>query len=108
MIKYSNPIIISFPNKHRRLANRIYNVTHDMRDLSVSLCNKHNTLETAQCLNDKLDILRLLLREACEKNFYEIKEVPPLSLHQWDVWSRYNDEIGRLIGGALNSIESSY
>ena len=77
-----------------------------MRDLSISLGNLHDQKRNVELLDDKLDCLRLLLREAMEKEFYNPNRTPPLSTHQWEVWSRVNDEIGRLIGGATKTVEN--
>jgi hypothetical protein len=106
MIKYADPIIDGFSSANRRLGNRIYNIIHDMRDLSISLGNLHDQKKNVELLDDKLDCLRLLLREAMEKEFYHPNRTPPLSTHQWEVWSRANDEIGRLIGGATKTVDN--
>lgn len=106
MIKYADPIIMNFSSADRRLSNRLYNIIHDMRDLSISLSNHHESHKNVNLLDDKLDSLRLLLREATEQEFYSPKRKPPLSKHQWSTWSIYNDEIGCLIGGAIKSVNS--
>lgn len=103
MIKYSNPIILSFNRKYRKLGNKIFDVTHELRDLSISVGNHHDDRKNIQLMDDKLDILRSLLKEACEPDFYKLGELPPLSIHQWEVWSVKVNEIGRIIGGVLRS-----
>ena len=48
--------------------------------------------------------LKELLDVASDRDYYR-KEAPPLSLHQREVWSRLNEEIGKMIGGYLQSLE---
>lgn len=106
MIMYADPILLGFSNKYRRLSNRIYNVIHDMRDISISIGNNHNITSNIKLLDDKLDCLRMYLRESYERDFYHPNETPPLSAHQWEVWNSYNDEIGAFVGSIMGGLSA--
>ena len=45
-----------------------------------------------------------LIRMAADKDYSGPKYAPPLTRHQEEVWSRMNDEIGRMIGGYIKSL----
>lgn len=49
-------------------------------------------------------MLRHLIRMAADKDYSGPKYAPPLTRHQEEVWSRMNDEIGRMIGGYIKSL----
>lgn len=44
------------------------------------------------------------IRMAADKDYSGPKYAPPLTRHQEEVWSRMNDEIGRMIGGYIKSL----
>ncbi len=66
---------------------------------------RRNILErlSTQELDIELEWLRLLIRLAADKEASG-KYPPPLSVHQYEVWSRYNAEIGKLLGKYIQSL----
>lgn len=46
----------------------------------------------------ELEWLRNLVRMAANKDLCGAKFAPPLSMHQYETWARYNTEIGCLLG----------
>ena len=105
MVKYGYPITMRFSRKDRELADQLRVSMLTVYRLSVEIDKKYFKKNTTQSLDVELAALRQLVRMAADKDFYGGKYAPPLSMHQYEVWARYNDEIGRLLGGYLKSLE---
>ena len=56
-------------------------------------------------LDIEVDVLRNLLRLAKDPNLYP-NQKPCLDFHTWEVWMRKVDEIGRMIGGYSEWVNS--
>lgn len=104
MIKYGRPLTKQFPRKDRDLADDMRASMLRMYHLAVQLEKKYYRKNTAQELDIELDWLRHLVRLAADKEVAGVKFAPPLSEHQQEVWSRYNKEIGNLLGGYIESL----
>ena len=74
-----------------------------MFHLVVEIEKKYFRKTTTQELDIELEWLRLLIRLAADKEASG-KYPPPLSVHQYEVWSRYNAEIGKLLGKYIQSL----
>jgi hypothetical protein len=62
----------------------------------IIVCNKwYHKKTTLQDLDAELDVLRAYVRLAFNLGFLPIKK--------YEVWSKMNDEIGRMIGGWIKS-----
>lgn len=105
MIRYGYPLTMGFSRKNRELADEMRRSMLTIYRLSVEIDKKYFKKNTTQSLDVELVVLRQLVRMAADKDFYGGKYAPPLSMHQYEVWARYNDEIGRLLGGYLKSLE---
>ena len=49
----------------------------------------------------ELDVLRGMGLLAASKDLHGGKYPPPLTMHQYETWAKFNDEIGRLLGGYI-------
>lgn len=105
MIQYGYPLTMGFSRKNRELADEMRRSMLTIYKLSVEIDKKYFKKNTTQSLDVELAVLRQMVRMAADKDFYGGKYAPPLSMHQYEVWARYNDEIGRLLGGYLKSLE---
>lgn len=105
MIRYGYPLTMGFSRKNRELADEMRRSMLTIYKLSVEIDKKYFKKNTTQSLDVELAVLRQMVRMAADKDFYGGKYAPPLSMHQYEVWARYNDEIGRLLGGYLKSLE---
>ena len=104
MIRYGRPLTKQFSRKDRDLADDMRTCMLRMYHLAVELEKKYYRKTTAQELDVELDWMRNLVRLAADKECSGAKFAPPLSVHQYEVWARYNDEIGRLLGRYIDSI----
>ena len=103
MIRYGRPLTKNFPRKDRDLADDIRSCMNKMFHLVVEIEKKYFRKTTTQELDIELEWLRLLIRLAADKEASG-KYPPPLSVHQYEVWSRYNAEIGKLLGKYIQSL----
>lgn len=103
MIRYGRPLTKNFPRKDRDLADDIRSCMNRMFRLVVEIEKKYFRKTTTQELDIELEWLRLLIRLAADKEASG-KYPPPLSVHQYEVWSRYNAEIGKLLGKYIQSL----
>ena len=104
MIRYGRPLTKQFSRKDRDLADDMRTCMLRMYHLAVELEKKYYRKTTAQELDVELDWMRNLVRLAADKGCSGAKFAPPLSVHQYEAWARYNDEIGRLLGRYIESI----
>ncbi len=105
MIQYGRPLTKQFSRKDRDLADDLRGCMLRMYHLAVELEKKYYRKTTAQELDVELDWMRNLVRLAADKKCCGAKFAPPLSTHQYEVWARYNEEIGRLLGKYIASLK---
>lgn len=106
MMKYGMPITYGFSRRNKELADEIRRSMLTMYRLTVKIEKKYFKKTTTQDLDEELAVLRHLIRMAADKDYSGPKYAPPLTRHQEEVWSRMNDEIGRMIGGYIKSLRS--
>lgn len=94
MMKYGRPLTKNFSRKDRDLADDMRVSMLKMYHLAVELEKKYYRKTTAQELDVELEWLRNLVRMAADKDLCGAKFAPPLSMHQYETWARYNTEIG--------------
>ncbi len=104
MIKYGRPLTMQFSRRNRDLADELRQTMTHMYHLAVELEKKYYRKTTTQELDTELEWLRHLVRMSADKEVCGVKFAPPLSTHQYEVWARYNNEIGRLLGAYLKSL----
>ena len=107
MLKYGMPLANGFPRRNRKLADTMRDAMLEMYRLAVRLEKKYYKKTTLEDLDIELAVLKEFVVLASDKDYCGEKFAPPLTIHQREVWSRHNDEIGRLIGGYKKSLESS-
>jgi len=106
MILYGNPKLTAFPKVERyALAADIRKSMYTALELAVRLEKKYYKKTTLQDLDIEIDVLRNLLRLAKDPKLYP-KQKPCLDFHSWEVWIRKVDEIGRMIGGYMEFVNS--
>jgi hypothetical protein len=100
MIEYGYIALRQFPKFERHvLAAEMRSSMWGLLRLIV-VCNKrYHKKNTMQELDAELDLLRCQVRMA--------KELEYLDFKKYEHWSRLNDEIGRMIGGWLKSINAT-
>ena len=107
MVQYGYPLTMGFSRKNRELADEMRKEMLTIYRLSVEIDKKYYKKSTVQSLDVELAVLRQLVRMAADKDFYGGKYAPPLTVHQYEVWAKKNDEIGRLLGGYIKALSSS-
>lgn len=104
MIQYGNPLLKNFPKSERyALAQEIRCAMYEIMHLVIRLENKTFKKTTLGDLDTELDWLRQCLRMAQDASIQPGKK-PCISVHQYEVWSRKANEIGKMIGGYYNSL----
>lgn len=113
MMLYGHPILRTFPRRERKLADRIDEKMDNLLDLSIVIEKRYHKATTLKEIDTELDSLRHFIRLAADDKYFnhqgDAKEetkkrmAPPLSRHQYEVWSRAANEIGCIIGGLINS-----
>lgn len=105
MMDYGRPLTKGFSRKDRDLADGLRDSMLKMYHLAVELEKKYYRKTTAQELDVELEWLRNLVRMAANKDLCGAKFAPPLSMHQYETWARYNTEIGCLLGKYIASVK---
>lgn len=54
----------------------------------------------------ELAVLKEFVVLASDRDYCGAKHAPPLTIHQREVWSRLNTEIGKIIGGYKKAMEA--
>lgn len=97
MIEYGHGALKRFPKSERHVLSA--EIRHAMWSLLrlIVVCNKrYHKKTTLQDLDAELDLLRSLVRMAMKLGY--------LDFDRYTHWARLNDEIGRMVGGWVNSI----
>lgn len=98
MIEYGHTAVRQFPKSERHVLGA--EVRHSMWTLLrlVVVCNKrYHKKTTMQDLDAELDLLRCYIRVAMTLGY--------LDFRPYEHWAKLLDEIGRMIGGWMKSIE---
>ena len=113
MMCYGHPILRTFPRRERKLADRIDEKMGKLLELSIVIERKYHKATTLKEIDTELDALRHFIRLAADDKYFnhqgdakdEAKKrvAPPLSRHQYEVWSRAANEVGCIIGGLIKS-----
>lgn len=106
MMKYGMPLVDTFPRRNRKLADTMRDAMLEMYRLAIRLEKKYHKKTTLEDLDIELAVLKEFVVLASDKDYCGSKFTPPLTMHQREVWSRYNTEIGKMIGGYKNYLDS--
>lgn len=106
MLAYGMPLVNKFPRRDRKMADIMRDSMLEMERLAIRLEKKYYKKTTLEDLDIELAVLKDFVFMASDKAYSGDKFQPPLTIHQREVWSRHNDEIGRMIGGYMKWIES--
>lgn len=100
MIEYGHAAVRQFPKSERHvLGAQIRNTMWQILRLVV-VCNKrYHKKTTMQDLDAELDLLRCQIRVAMTLAYLEFR--------RYEHWSKLNDEIGRMIGGWMKSLDKT-
>lgn len=104
MVDYGYPLTMSFPRKDRELADELKKSILTIYRLSIEIDRKYFKKTTTQNLDVELDVLRGMVRLAASKKLHGGKYPPTLTMHQYEVWAKYNEEIGKLLGGYIKTL----
>lgn len=107
MMKYGMPLADSFPRRNRKMADTMKESMMEMYRLAVRLEKKYYKKTTLEDLDIELAVLKEFVVLASDKDYCGRNFAPPLTIHQREVWSRYNDEIGKLVGGYKKALETA-
>lgn len=104
MMKYGMPLTDKFPRRNRKTADMMRDCMLSMFRYATEIEKKIYKKTTVQNLDVELAVLKELVVMASDRAYCGSKYAPPLSIHEREVWARYNDEIGKLIGGYIKSL----
>lgn len=105
MMKYGLPLVDNFPRRNRKIADTMRESMCAMLHLAVRLEKKYYKKTTLEDLDIELAVLKKFIVIASDRDYCGERFAPPLTLHQRDIWSRQNEEIGKLIGGYKKYID---
>lgn len=106
MMKYGMPLVDTFPRRERKLADILRDSMLEMYRLATRLERKYYKKTTLEDLDIELAVLKEFVIVASDKDYRGQKYAPPLTLHQREVWSSFNREIGCMIGGYMESVKN--
>ena len=102
MIRYARPQVTAFPARDADIRDAL-------RQSMLTLLLLANKLDCASDREDKRSIaeelagefadLKELIVLASDRDYYDRKYAPPLSLKRREVWGRYNKDIATMIEG---------
>ena len=95
MVDYGYPLTMSFPRKDRELADELRRSMLAILRYSVEIDRRYFKKTTTQNMDVRL---------AASKDLHGGKYPPPLTMHQYETWAKFNDKIGRLLGGYIASL----
>lgn len=105
MMRYGMPLVNSFSRRDRKMADMMRESMLTMYRLVVRLEKKYHKKTTLEDLDIELATLKEFVVLASDRDYCGKDFAPPMTLHQREVWSRYNDEIGKIIGGYKNYLD---
>jgi hypothetical protein len=94
--KYQRIVLRQFPRIERHsLCDDIRNTTRKLQTLVCRCKKRHFKKTTPEDMDIELDLLRELVMESYESKY--------INAHRLEVWSKHVNEIGRMIGGWIQS-----
>jgi hypothetical protein len=105
MLKYGMPRVDKFPRRNRKIADMMRDCMLSMFRYATEIEKKIYKKTTVHSLDVELAVLKELVVMASDRSYCGDRFAPPLTMHEREVWARYNDEIGRLIGGYERSMK---
>ncbi|WP_373712143.1 diversity-generating retroelement protein Avd [Jeotgalibaca porci] len=99
MILYGNQCLKQFPKAEKyAMAADIRQSMYRLLRLVIEANKKYHKKTTAQQMDVELEILRTFIRLAADKN---LKYLP---LNKYENWAKMLNEIGRMLGGWIKSM----
>jgi four helix bundle protein len=100
MIEYGYIALKQFPKYEKyALAAEIRNTMLKILRLVVQVHKKYHKKTSLTDLDIELDVLRAYVRLAFNLHY--------INIPKYDNWSKVNDEIGRILGGFIKSVEQN-
>jgi len=97
---YSHQAAMHFPKYERHvLCADIRHRCQTMLHLAVRAAKKYHKKTTLQDLDIEVEMMRSLVRLAHRLRY--------INDHRYEVWSRHIDEVGRMVGGWIQSSKST-
>ncbi len=106
MMKYALPLVNAFPRKDRKMADILRESMMELYRFATRLERKYYKKTTLEDMDIELAVLKEFVVLASDRDYCGAKHAPPLTLHQREVWSRLNTEIGKIIGGYKKAMEA--
>lgn len=107
MMKYGLPLVNNFPRRDRKMADIMRESMMEMYRLATRLERKYYKKTTLEDLDIELAVLKRFVVLASDKEYSGPKYAPPLTMHQREIWSTYNSEIGKMIGGYKKYVDGA-
>ena len=104
LMAYTKQAIANFARNERQTAAEIRRIMLLTYELAITIEKRYYKKTTAQELDVNIDILRHLVRTARENKYYSPNSHPPLSPKQYEIISKMLNEIGKMVGGYLKSL----
>lgn len=104
LMAYTKQAIANFPRNERQTAAEIRRIMLLTYELAITIEKRYYKKTTAQELDVNIDILRHLVRTARENKYYSQNSHPPLSPKQYEIISKMLNEIGKMVGGYMKSL----
>lgn len=109
LIKWVRPIVRRWPKLDREtLGKDVMDSLHQMLALATKARMHYYNQSTLRDLDIAKELAKVFMREAVETTYTDktgnVRYL--LTTHSYGVWSKYIDEIGRLIGGWKNASEA--
>ncbi|WP_286978944.1 diversity-generating retroelement protein Avd [Aminobacterium sp. UBA5514] len=96
---YQRIIMRQFPRVERHsLCDDIRHTTRELQRLVCRCKKRYYKKTTLEDMDIELDLLRELVMESYESKY--------INAHRFEVWSKHVNEIGKMIGGWIQSIKN--
>ncbi|MCK9514107.1 MAG: diversity-generating retroelement protein Avd [Pigmentiphaga sp.] len=97
---YSHKVALQFPKYERHvLSAEIRTTLNRLLHLTVTAAKRYHKKTTLHDLDIEVEYLRALIRKAWRLRY--------ITEHRYEIWSRHIDEIGRMVGGWIKSVQGN-
>lgn len=97
---YSHKAALQFPKYERHVLSAEIRSTLDrLLHLTIMAAKRYHKKATLQELDIEVEYLRALVRKAWRLRY--------ITEHRYEVWSRHINEIGRMVGGWIKTVQGS-
>ena len=97
MMRYAMPLVTAFPARDRSIGDCLKMSMLNLLRLTIELDRAEDKHDVVKRLSIEFATLKELIVLASDRDFYDRKYAPPLSMKRREVWGRYNLEIATMI-----------